>query len=94
MTDYLKLKVCVDCAAVIANADWESALEGYTGDEKLQRASAIESGITLNRPGYWVLTCCGDDENDCTYFSSWPCDCCNSRLGGARHSAGVLECAY
>ncbi len=80
---YKNLEVCVDCAAVIANNDWTN-MDTET-EARIREAFERETGYR------WELTCDPDDEDNCTAFSSWPCDLCKSPLAGSRHSAMCVE---
>lgn len=74
------LKVCEDCAGLIAND--EATPEHRAHVEAMDLGSEGE--------GTWVLTCSGDDEESCDTFSTVPCDSCGSGLAGSRHTAAIL----
>lgn len=76
--------VCVDCAMVIANADY-SGLD-YHYDDPDARMEEINRG--LSDAGGIIVS--GDPENDREY-SSYSCDCCRSSLAGYRHHCVLLE---
>jgi hypothetical protein len=75
------LRVCVDCAMLIANGDARSGMDSAT-EARCRAGIAKESTVG----GIWFLS--GEDSE---YAFSWrECDCCASRLGGARREAAVL----
>jgi hypothetical protein len=75
---FVELMICQDCLIYVAN--------GELPDERPDLEWEIQA--TLDRPSRDV--CPGDSENDGT-FSSEPCECCGSTLGGSRHQA-FLRC--
>jgi hypothetical protein len=79
------LHVCVDCAAVIANGDWEQ-IDDYDKYD-------IRQGLARTSGGYWVLDCGENEENDID-FSTTPCDCCRRKWAGARHGASILDALF
>lgn len=68
-------RICTDCAHFHANGEVPVSCE--TADEA---AEWLES---LDDSGHWIV---GEDEG----FSSRPCHCCGSPLGGDRFSASIL----
>lgn len=77
--------LCTDCVQYVANAE--------TPPDEAQ-AAAWRDGVALNddgTPGYWVVTCQGDDDEDVTDedrahvdFSNARCGMCGTTLAGDR----------
>jgi hypothetical protein len=81
MTIITNLWVCVDCARVIANGDYEG-LDDET-------AETIHDAVARDDGRNWVLSS-GGDGGGVDAFSWSPCDCCGSTLGGARYRAAII----
>ena len=84
VTETISLDVCVDCILWLANGDTDE-----DGDWSPEDILEEWDGWHLHAGG----TCeyCEDSEEPCEgWFSSSPCDCCGSSLGGSRHHATAL----
>ena len=68
--------ICVDCAMWQSNADSSGISE-----ELVEAVTSVEE--------HWSVDC-GEDGEHCVGFSMSPCDCCGSRLAGARHRAAII----
>lgn len=74
---------CIDCMHLIefgvpANSDW-------TEEQVAEHRAAIDHRFPTER-----LVYAGSEEEDTT-FSSTPCQCCGSTLGGTRHVIAYFE---
>jgi len=77
--------VCEDCIQAIVNDDYTGLDYHYNEQEAEQRHNEIVAGIlALSALGHIVTT--GEEDE----FSSRPCDCCLSRLAGARFYCSTL----
>jgi hypothetical protein len=74
------LAACVDCGFFLANGLPDECAEGWSPE-------AIEANWPRSE---WRLVN-GDSEDDAAF--SWsPCDCCGTRLGGARMAVSAWRC--
>jgi len=80
---YDNLMVCDECALVIANGEIDDGTDRgqQIADAQVEQWGELAIGLTL---------ACGDDEDECDYFSWRRCDGCGSTLGGGRHKAVVF----
>lgn len=93
------IRLCVDCL-MVAESDGAEHIDQYYGrgphpgrgelrDGARERMAIISAGLAKLGPhlvaAYDSETGEGIDE-----FSSWPCDCCDSRLAGSRHKFAIL----
>ena len=76
------LWLCTDCTLLAVNGD-ATSLDYHYGKDAAARLAAIEAGLT--RLGPHLVS--GDDTDE---SSSRRCDCCETRLAGARHEFAVL----
>jgi hypothetical protein len=74
----MKLMSCQDCLFYAANGDLP---EGNRG---------LEKDILLNIGATATNYLCVGDSNKDDEFSSLPCECCRSPLGGSRHELVVV----
>jgi hypothetical protein len=71
------LMACQDCLMYVANGDLPDYRDNLESD--IQGHIGVPSGR---------LTCGDSDKDD--EFSSSPCECCGSRLGGSRHQLVIM----
>lgn len=79
-------RVCADCYHVITNGDYTYLDYHYNEKDAAKRVKEINKGIA-NAGGH---ICAGDSDKD-DEFAKRPCDCCGSKLHGARYHCVVLS---
>ena len=82
MNVHNEIEVCSDCVQLIANGEMPVDNTGAQDDAML---AAIQSNW-----GELAVNICLGDTEEYNEFSWSACDCCDSRLGGARYPAVVL----
>jgi len=87
-----KVWVCVDCLFWLTYADASGLDSTFDEDEAARRLAEMQDGEKALRVSYGegVQLVNGDSDED-EEFSTAPCACCGSRLGGSRHPFVVLQ---
>jgi len=81
-----KIMVCNDCFQPIVNGDFSALDYWYRPVQARERYEAVKAGMDrLTEDG--AQLCAGDDHNE---FSSFPCECCGSKLAGERNEIVLL----
>lgn len=78
--------LCTDCTQAAVNDCWDWLTSYADAGEDVEREQEVRDGLRSLGPNL----CCGDSEKD-HEFSGHPCDCCGTRLAGARHHFVTLE---
>ena len=82
--------VCSDCLQPIMYGDYSSLDYYYDEKQALEIQIKVEKGISELIAGHGVNANLTIAQADINEFSSSPCECCGSKLTGARHEAVCL----